>query len=220
MSDEREQPIIRDKRRIDPLTGELRDGVEEVPLTPQADAGEQAESGDAGLAGGVGEAGEFGQAGEAGQAQEGEQQDDVAGQLADELARAKADYFNLDQRFNNFVKRSREEATAARGQGRADVVEALMPMLDEVALARQHGELEGPMAAIAEKLENTLEGKFGAQRFGEVGEEFDPNIHEALMHSTSPDVEQNQIQQVIQPGYRVGERIVRPARVAVVGPEG
>lgn len=202
MTDGSEQPIIRDKRRIDPETGELRDGVEETPL-PSAqseDAGSQA----------------------APQADEGADsgaEPDVAGQLADDLARAKADYYNLDQRFNNFVKRSREEVIGARNEGRADVVEALIPMLDEVELARQHGDLEGPMAAIAEKLENTLLSKFSAERFGEVGEEFDPNIHEALMHSASDDVESNQIQQVIQPGYRVGERIVRPARVAVVGPE-
>ena len=70
-----------------------------------------------------------------------------------------------------------------------------------------------------QELESTLSTNFGMERFGAVGDVFDPAIHEALMHSTSADVECEQIQMLMQPGYRVGEKVLRPARVGVVSPE-
>ena len=91
-------------------------------------------------------------------------------------------------------------------------------MLDDIELARQHGDLTGPFASIAEKLEATL-GRFGVSRYGEVGETFDPAVHEALMHSHSADVTEPTVQMVLQPGYRTADRVVRAARVAVVDPE-
>lgn len=139
--------------------------------------------------------------------------------LQDQVARGKADAYNAEQRFNAFVKRAREQEAAAKDAGRSDVVEALIPVLDDIALARQHGELTGPFLAIADKLEATLSSRYGMERFGEVGEEFDPTLHEALMHQTAEDAESTTIAMVAQPGYRRGEAIVRPARVGVVGPE-
>ncbi|PFG20846.1 nucleotide exchange factor GrpE [Serinibacter salmoneus] len=139
--------------------------------------------------------------------------------LQDQVARGKADAYNAEQRFNAFVKRSREQEAAAKEAGRSDVVEALIPVLDDIALARQHGELTGPFLAIADKLEATLSSRYGLERFGEVGEEFDPTLHEALMHQTAEGAESTTIAMVAQPGYRRGEAIVRPARVGVVGPE-
>jgi molecular chaperone GrpE len=202
------EPIIRDKRRLDPETGELREASSAVGGSP--DGGASAESpvpvepADSAVEG-------EGNPLAAAKAE--------AADLADQLARIKADNYNLDQRFNAYVRRSRSEVAEARGKGRQDVVEALIGVLDDVDLARQHGELTGPFASIAEKLEGVLQGTFGMERFGAAGEEFDPAVHEALMHSTSEDATGETVQQVLQPGYKVGDVVIRPARVAVVGPQ-
>lgn len=190
------EPVVRDKRRIDPETGELRE-PEASPAVEQ----EPAPSGSEGTG------------------SEGASQVDQLGELTDQLARAKADNYNLDQRFNAYVRRSRGEVTEARTRGHEDVVEALIGVLDDIDLARRHDELSGPFASIAEKLEGVLAGTFEMVRYGEVGEEFDPEIHEALMHNQSADVTTEQVQQVLQPGYKVRDRVIRPARVAVVGPQ-
>ena len=95
------------------------------------------------------------------------------------------------------------------------VVTALFGVLDDLALARQHGDLTGPFLSIADRLEQTLEQQFGVQRYGAAGEEFDPLVHEALMSAPSEDVTVDTIDQVLQPGYRMGEKVLRPARVSV-----
>jgi molecular chaperone GrpE len=99
-----------------------------------------------------------------------------------------------------------------------DVLLALLPVLDDVERARAAGDLTGPFAAIADKLDGAL-AKHGVERFGAVGEEFDPNLHHALMHQGDADATSTTISVVIDPGYRIGERVVRPANVAVVGPD-
>ena len=139
--------------------------------------------------------------------------------LEDELARARADYYNLNQEYSNYVKRSKADAVARYDEGKAKVIGALLPVLDDANLAREHGELEGAPGRIIDKLEQSLATAFTLERFGQIGDAFDPQIHEALMHSTSADVESEQVQAVIQAGYRLGEKVLRPARVAVVSPE-
>ena len=141
-----------------------------------------------------------------------------AAQAADDLARARADLYNLQQEYQGFVRRSREGAAGHRETGQAAVVEALIPVLDEIELARQHGDLTGTFETTAGKLEAILADKFGLVRFGEVGEVFDPTIHEALMATESNEVSEPSISLVLQPGYRLGERIVRAARVQVANP--
>ena len=141
-----------------------------------------------------------------------------AAQAADDLARARADLYNLQQEYQGFVRRSREGAASHRQAGAADVVEALIPVLDEIELARQHGDLTGTFETTAGKLETVLADKFGLVRFGEAGETFDPTIHEALMATESDEVDEPSIAMVLQPGYRLGERIVRAARVQVANP--
>ena len=138
----------------------------------------------------------------------------------DELARARADYYNLTQTHNNFVRRSKSDVTAARGMGHGEVIEALMPVLDDIDAARNAGALEdGPFAAIANKLENTLETRFGFERFGQAGDEFDPNIHEAVMATPSADVQVETVHQVVQAGYKNGDKVLRAAKVIVANPE-
>jgi molecular chaperone GrpE len=141
----------------------------------------------------------------------------AAERLAD-LQRVQAEYVNYKRR----VDRDRAVVQERAAQS---VIEALLPVLDDIHAAREHGDLvDGPFAAIADKLESTL-GKFGLERYGAVGEEFDPTLHEALMHTAWPQdgsVEptgSTTVVQVLQPGYRAGEQILRAARVAVADPE-
>lgn len=197
--DPEESPRVTDKRRIDPETGELREPTPEEEVLAAA-----AEATNAAAADVAGE--------DLAEAQR------LAAERLDELQRRNADYFNLEQQYSAYVKRSKTEAAAARDQGVAAVAEALIGVLDDIELARQHGDLQGPFASIAEKLEATV-GRFGIERYGAAGEPFDPQVHEALMHGHAADVTEPTVQQVLQPGYRMGERIVRPARVAVVDPE-
>ncbi len=134
--------------------------------------------------------------------------------LAD-LKRVQAEYVNYKHR----VDRDRD---VAKDRGVTQVIEALLPVLDDIHLAREHGDLEGgPFASIADKLEGVLR-RFGITRLGEKGEEFDPSVHEALMHveaDLDEDATVTTVVQVLQPGYKMGERVVRPARVSVADPK-
>ncbi|PKZ89245.1 nucleotide exchange factor GrpE [Trueperella bernardiae] len=140
-------------------------------------------------------------------------------ELEEELARRKADLYNLGQEYNGYVKRSKAEARVQYEAGITKVIDTLLSVLDDAALARQHGDLTGPAGAVVDKLEQTLQTNFGLERYGEPGDEFDPEHHEALMNTTSADVEVQQVAHIIQPGYKQGEKVVRPARVGVVSPE-
>ncbi|MFB9376159.1 nucleotide exchange factor GrpE [Kineococcus gynurae] len=124
----------------------------------------------------------------------------------------------MNAEYVNYRKRVDRDRDVAKNAALAGVAESLLPVLDDVHLARQHGDLSGPFAAIAEKLEATLQ-RFGLVRYGENGEPFDPAVHEALMHAHSDEVEVATCTQILQPGYRFGERVLRPARVAVADPQ-
>lgn len=190
-------PVVRDRRRIDPETGELRADADQAGSDSDADG--SAGGFDAGAAEAAGVAEAVGAA------------EKLAAQRLDDLHRLQAE-------FVNFRRRSERDIGAARQAGVADLCEALIPVLDAIELARDHGELEGgPFQSMAENLEATL-GKFGWQRYGAAGEVFDPQVHEALMHETDDEADATTIKQVLQPGYRVEERVLRAARVAVVGP--
>jgi len=132
------------------------------------------------------------------------------------------DLQRLQAEYANYRKRMDRDRAAARELTIGSVVESLLPVLDDINLARQHGDLEsGPFASIAEKLEATL-GKYGVERFGEPGAAFDPAIHDALMHVEAELAEGTQgttVVAVLQPGYKIGERVIRPARVSVADPQ-
>lgn len=137
----------------------------------------------------------------------------LAAERLSDLQRIQAEYVNYRNRVER--DRAREKETTI-----GSVVESLIPVLDDIELARQHGDLTGgPMSKIADKIESTL-NRFGVARFGAVDEAFDPSVHEALMHveAEAPEgVDGTFVVQVLQPGYKVGERVVRPARVSVAG---
>jgi molecular chaperone GrpE len=139
------------------------------------------------------------------------------GGLAAQLAERTADLQRVHAEYANYRKRVERDRLAVREQALANVLSSLLPVLDDIGRAREHGDLNGAFKSVGESLE-TIVAKLGLESFGEPGEPFDPLVHEALMHSYSPDVTEPTAVQILQPGYKVGERIIRPARVAVAEP--
>jgi molecular chaperone GrpE len=138
--------------------------------------------------------------------------------LAQQLAERTADLQRIGAEYANYRKRVERDRIAVREQALANVLQSLLPVLDDIGRAREHGELVGGFKSVADSLE-TVVSKLGLASFGSAGEPFDPTVHEALMHSYSDDVSEPTAVQILQPGYKVGERILRPARVAVAEPE-
>jgi len=137
--------------------------------------------------------------------------------LTAQLAERTADLQRIQAEYANYRKRVERDRMAVREQALANVLSSLLPVLDDIGRAREHGELTGGFKSVGESLETTA-AKLGLESFGDAGEPFDPRIHEALTHTYSPDVTEPTAVQILQPGYRVGDRIVRPARVAVAEP--
>lgn len=207
-------PVIRDKRRIDPETGKLR-GTESSTAEVKSTMSTQPDRSQPTAQGG----------GTPGNAAGDDTTQDatVPGQAAapgSDLAEERlADLQRLQAEYVNYRKRVERDRDVVRGAAVFSVMDSLLPVMDDIQLAREHGDLaEGPFAAIAEKLEMAL-GKHGLVRYGEQGEEFDPAIHEALTSTPDADVETATVAMVMQPGYAVGEKIIRPARVGVKTPE-
>ncbi|MCW2945564.1 MAG: GrpE protein [Actinoallomurus sp.] len=187
-AEEREGPVIRDKRRIDPTTGKVREPATPAPGAPAPSAPSATDS---------------------------EEITDLTKQLSERTA----DLQRLQAEYSNYRKRVDRDRVAVREQALANVLSELLPVLDDIGRARDHDELNGGFKQVAEALEGTV-SKLGLQRFGAPGEPFDPNVHEALMHSYSAEVSEPTAVQILQPGYGIGERILRPARVAVAEPSG
>jgi molecular chaperone GrpE len=190
-------PVIRDKRRIDPETGQVRDPGPR-PQAPGPGPG----PGGAGPLPGDGDADRL--------ARELEEVRSKEAALVDDLKRLQAEYVNYRRR----VDRDRD---VARGLAIAGVLEAMLPVLDDIGRARDHGDLDGAFKTVAESLESVV-ARLGLERYGEAGDTFDPAIHEALMHEHSDDVTEPTCTQILFPGYRMGDRILRAARVAVAEP--
>ena len=151
-------------------------------------------------------------AGRAGPDQAGEAAQSPADRkAAEQLAERTADLQRVTAEYANYRKRVERDRQAVREQAVANVLSGLLPVLDDIGRAREHGELVGGFKSVAESLEAAVT-KLGLDSFGESGEPFDPKVHEALMHAYSADVTEPTCVQVLQPGYRVGERILRPAQ--------
>jgi molecular chaperone GrpE len=143
----------------------------------------------------------------------GKQAADIEAQLAERTA----DLQRLQAEYANYRKRVDRDRAAVKEQAVAGTLAGLLPVLDAINQAREHGELSGGFKSVADSLQAAT-GRLGLVTYGEKGDPFDPKIHEALTHSYSSDVAEDTCVEILQPGYKVGERILRPARVAVAEP--
>jgi len=186
---EEQGPVVRDKRRFDPTTGDVRPEAAGSPAASPADT-TPADAAPPNV--------------------ESELELDAVAELTADLQRVQAEFANYRRR----VERDRQSVAE---QALGSVLLGLLPVLDDLDRARSHGEVEGGFKLVADGLETTLT-KLGLQRFGDPGEPFDPTVHEALTHTLSAEVTEPVCAEIYQPGYRVGDRILRPARVAVAEP--
>jgi molecular chaperone GrpE len=134
-----------------------------------------------------------------------------------QLAERTADLQRLQAEYANYRKRVERDRVAVREQALANVLAELLPVLDDIGRAREHGELSGGFKSVADSFESAV-AKLGLVSYAEKGDPFDPVVHEALMHSYSDKVSEPTCVQILQPGYKIGDRILRPARVAVAEP--
>ncbi|HET7735709.1 MAG TPA: nucleotide exchange factor GrpE [Nocardioidaceae bacterium] len=134
------------------------------------------------------------------------------------VAELTADLQRLQAEYVNYKKRVDRDRELVQQNARLGILSALLPVLDDIDRAREHGELDGGFKAVADSLERIVAGQ-GLQKFGAPGDEFDPRFHEALMHGHSPDVTTSTCQTIVQAGYTIADRVVRPALVTVVDPE-
>jgi len=231
-------PVIHDHRRIDPVTGQVRGkhaaskpagttgAGRPAPGNPAAEAAEAAEPAEAAESSeptGSREDQDSAETPESpeeapemvtAQAVKGGQ---AAADLEAQLAERTADLQRLQAEYANYRKRVDRDRAAVREQAVASSLGGLLPVLDAINQAREHGELSGGFKSVADSLQAAL-GRLGLVTYGEKGDPFDPKIHEALIHSYSPDVAEDTCVEILQPGYKVGERILRAARVAVAEP--
>lgn len=189
--------VVRDRRKIDPETGQVRrPEAEPVP----EEAVEAPSSGPS-----LGES----------------IVDEAVGVQSDvekELAERTADLQRLQAEYANYRKRVDRDREAVVLGAKASVVSDLLPLLDDLERAEQHGDLTGAFKAVADKLVAYLQ-RAGLEPFGSEGDAFDPSVHEAVQHSTSPDVSGPTVTTVLRRGYRFGDRVLRAALVGVTDHE-
>jgi len=191
---EQERVVVRDRRRIDPLTGEVR--------VPEADAAAQVADPGPGLS-----------------VEEGldiapDSVDDKLAHLSAQLDERIADLQRVSAEYANYRKRVDRDRDAVAVAARAQLVGQLLPVLDDLDRARAHGDLTGVFKAVADKLVATLK-QVELEPFGVEGEPFDPSVHEAVAHTISSEVSGPTVSAVMRQGYRIGERVLRPAIVEV-----
>ncbi|WP_448007014.1 nucleotide exchange factor GrpE [Agromyces bauzanensis] len=222
MSDENqnhEEPVIRDKRRIDPETGEVRQ--------PPADAEGADEATDAAAEAAAASAAEA-SAASAPEASEADEDvltvDDILNAARAEVQEPSdehlADLKRVTAEYANYRKRTEANREIERERAVGAAVAVLLPVLDDLDRAEKHGDLEGdaPFATIAAKL-RAATAKLGLQPFGEVGEPFDPQRHEAIFQQPSEEVETDTVADVVETGYTLGGTLLRPAKVVVKTPQ-
>jgi len=195
-SGEEPRVVVRDRRRIDPETGQVR--------TPPADlesAGEAEPAGRHAI-------------------QEPEPTADSAAteKLQAQLDERTSDLQRLTAEYANYRKRVDRDRESVLVSAKASLAGELLSVLDDIERAAAHGDLTGAFKAVADKLVATLQ-KAGLAPFGQNGEPFDPSVHEAVQHDTSPDVAGPTVTAVFRRGYQLGDRILRAALVAVTDHE-
>ena len=162
---------------------------------------------------------------EAAAPEEGEEADSEDGKLTP-LGQAKkeaAEDLEAMQReraeFINYRNRTKKDMERARQQGIIDVLAAELPALDDIDRIREHGgEMDESFQAVAAKIDKAFE-KFGVEKFGVKGEDLDPTRHDAILHKPDPQAEKATVDTVVEAGYRIGDRVIRAARVVVASPQ-
>ncbi|MGY1601256.1 nucleotide exchange factor GrpE [Geodermatophilus sp. SYSU D00815] len=193
--------VIRDKRRIDPTSGEVRAPAGEQPAgaAPGPARGEQMSEQETPVAQAPAQTGD--------------------GDLARQLAERTEDLQRVTAEYANYRRRVDRDRALVADQAAERFAGQLFPIVDDIQRARDHGDLEGPFKVVADRVLGLLDG-LGATAFGTVGDPFDPSLHEAVMHDTSADVDYPMVSTVLRQGYRRGERVLRTAMVAVTDPAG
>jgi molecular chaperone GrpE len=182
---EAERVVVRDRRRIDPVTGEARAQGGDTPSpAPRSARPEPAAD-----------------------------PDEVA-KLTAELEERTADLQRLSAEFANYRRRVDRDRQAVVTVAKAQVVAELLTVLDDIDRAQAHGDLTGAFKLVADKLNDALT-HIGLESYGSAGEPFDPAVHEAVQHASSSEVDGPTVSAVLRPGYRLGDRQLRPAMVAV-----
>ncbi|WP_199440467.1 nucleotide exchange factor GrpE [Umezawaea beigongshangensis] len=195
--------MVANDRPTDPETGPVQEDEQEVSATPENDGGgrhaaaEHAEAADTGVVVDV---------------------PDEGAELKAQLDERTADLQRLTAEYANYRKRVERDRELVVVNAKAQVVTELLGVLDDLERAAAHGDLTGAFKAVADKLGSAL-SQSGLEAFGHEGEDFDPSIHEAVQHSTSPDVDGPTVTAVLRRGYRFGERVLRPALVGVTDHE-
>ncbi len=196
------EPVVRDKRRIDPDTGQVR--------PTDAPAGDADDLDDMFVT--------------EGDALEASLSDLEAGLVSDlevvqaDLAERTADLQRLHAEYANYRKRVERDRELVREQAVVGALSELLPVLDDLGRAREHGEFEGAFKAVGEAVEAVV-ARAGIEAFGDEGDPFDPNLHEALMHEHRAEVSEPTCVTVFRKGYRKADRILRAAQVVVADPE-
>ena len=182
-------PTVRDRRRIDPETYQVREPQE---TAAPAGSGPPATTDD--------------------------QKASEVTELTDQLAERTSDLQRLQAEYVNYKRRVDRDRNLSRSLGIEGVLKDLLPVLDDLRSAREHGELTGAFKAVGDLIERVT-GKYGLVAFGEKGDPFNPHIHEALLHAHATGITGPTCVEILQPGYQVGDRVLRPARVAVAEPD-
>ncbi|MFL6074024.1 MAG: nucleotide exchange factor GrpE [Mycobacteriales bacterium] len=215
--EEKPKVVVRDRRRIDPATGQVRT-QDQPDLESEVDP--------ANPAGSAADAPEPKKRGRHAAADDDDSDDrnDPLEQLTAEMQQVQADLAErttdlqrITAEYANYRRRVERDKLAVVEQASGAVLTALLPILDDIDRAREHGDLTGGFKAVAEQLEGVLT-KLGLAAFGDSGDAFDPMVHEAVMHSTSTDVTEPTCVEVLRRGYKLGDRLLRPALVAVADP--
>jgi molecular chaperone GrpE len=209
-----QEPVIRDNRKVDPVTGQARhpEGGHAEGGNTAPGAGSEDSDGDA-----LAQAEEILNGIDV-PADESVAQGVPAATGSAEAAELKNDLLRLQAEYVNYRKRVERDRAVAGEMAVIGVLNSVLPVLDDIDAARQHGDLaDGPFAAIATKLENALK-TYGLVRIDETGVEFDPTIHEALIQQPGEDIEVDTVSQVLRSGYKSGDRVLRAAQVIVAVP--
>ena len=135
----------------------------------------------------------------------------------DKVSELTADLQRITAEYANYRKRVDRDRELIRDMSTSVALEQLIPILDDISRAREHGDLTGTFSTVADAL-STVTKRLGLVEFGKVDENFDPSIHEALTTQEDESVDSQKVATVAQVGYKVGERILRPARVVVKQP--